>query len=130
MEIGIFRRVDYYNRHGAGTFGAYLSEEMSFGKKNIYGTKAGVFLHAFIDLGMSIVYYTDFKRGNFKLRPEMGIGILGVRIVAGFNVPTINNKAFPELRRKNAQVTIQGTIPWKTKKLTERGKLLHDLFKN
>lgn len=113
IEVGIGRSIHTYHRHGVSSAGIYLSEEMYFGKKNIYGTKLGVYAHYLLDLGFSMIYYTDFKKGNFKLRPELGIGAGPFRAVFGFNLPTIDNKAFEELRNHRAQVTVQLMIPVK-----------------
>ena len=108
LEIGIGKGRYIYHMHGVTGSGIYLSEEILLNrKKGIYGTKLGYFVHWLLDAGFSVVYYTDFERGNLKLRPELGGGMGRVRAVVGYNIPTINNRAMPELRKQNAQVTIQ-----------------------
>lgn len=107
VEVGVGRSVQVHGRHGPTSIGYYLSEEIHTGANTIYGTKMGVYAHYLFDFGMAAVYYTDFKKGNFKFRPELGIGLAGFRAVAGFNIPTIDNKGFAALRRNNAQLTIQ-----------------------
>ncbi|HEX2631093.1 MAG TPA: hypothetical protein VHM26_18895 [Chitinophagaceae bacterium] len=112
IEVGVGRSIHSSGRHGSAVGGIYASEEIHFGSNNIYGTKLGAYTHFFLfDLGLAMVYYTDFKKGNFKLRPEMGFGMGPVRAVFGFNVPTIDNKAFEELSRHRAQVTVQVMVP-------------------
>ena len=64
-------------------------------------------MHSPVGLGFSIVYYTDFKRGNLKLRPEVGLVMGRAGILVGFNIATVNNKAMPELQKENAQVTFR-----------------------
>lgn len=130
VEFGIARSVHADSRHGPASMGVYLSEELHLGRKYIYGTKVGVYTHYLFDLGFSMIYYTDFKRGNFKLRPEIGLGMGVVRIVLGFNIPTIANKDFMELQKKNAQVAVQFFLPVKKKTLNEKGTIIKQLFKN
>ena len=111
VEIGLGRGKYSFGICGGGASAIYISEEMYFGKdKNIFGTKIGAWTHYLLDLGLSLVYYTDFKRGNFKIRPEIGAGLGRMRAVIGFNIPTINNKAFTELAHHNMQASIQFTL--------------------
>ena len=116
IEIGFAKSIHQESRHGPISTGVYLSEEIYFGNENIYGTKLGAYIHGmFCDMGLSMIYYTDFKKGNLKVRPEVGVGIGALRIVTGYNIPTINNKAFEQLRKNNAQITIQFMVPVKKK---------------
>ena len=110
FEIGIGRGKYFYHRHGVTALVIYLSEEILLSKNKIYGTKIGCFAHWLFDAGFSIIYYTDFKKGNLKLRPELGVGMGRIRAIIGYNIPTISNKAMPELRRQNAQITIQAGL--------------------
>lgn len=130
MEIGIAKSIHDYGRHGPVSFGVYACEEIYFGNENIYGTKLGAYTHYLFDLGFSMIYYTDFKRGNFKLRPELGFGIGALRAVAGFNIPTIGNKVIEKLRKNNAQLIIQFLIPVKKKIINQEGSIIKHLFKN
>jgi hypothetical protein len=107
-EIGIAKGRYISHRHGITGGAIYVSEEVHFGKdKNIFGTKIGAWMHWMLDFGMAAIYYTDFDRGNFKIRPELGLGMGRLRAVVGYNIPTINNKAFQELQRNNLQVSVQ-----------------------
>src|SRR5215216_5159608 len=108
FEIGI-AKGKYTEGICSGAGGAvYISEEMYFGRdKNIFGTKLGAWMHYLLDAGLSLVYYTDFKRGNFKIRPELGVGLGRMRAVVGYNLATFNNKAFTELTNRNFQISIQ-----------------------
>jgi len=113
LEIGLARSIHYYGMHGPASIGVFAAEEIYIGDSNIYGTKIGAYIHYLFDFGLSMIYYTDFKKGNFKVRPEFGVGMGLIRIVIGYNFPTIDNKAFDELRKNNGQVTIQLLIPAK-----------------
>lgn len=119
FELGIARSIHNYGMHGPASAGIYLSEEISFDEKNIYGTKLGAYTHYLFDIGLAIVYYTNFEKGNLKLRPELGLGIGPVRITGGYNIPTFANKAFGELRKNNGQLTIQCLIPVKKQTISK-----------
>jgi hypothetical protein len=118
VEIGLAKTKHYFGYHGPASFALYVSEEMYFGEQtNIWGTKIGAWTHYLFDLGLSLVYYTDFEKGNFKIRPEIGVGMGRLRIVGGYNIPTIENRAFKELRKNTLQATIQFMVPVKKKVL-------------
>ena len=118
-EIGIAKSIHSHGRHGPATIGIYLAEEIHFGGGNsVFGTKLGFYTHYMFDIGIAVIYYTDFQKGNLKLRPELGIGMGAIRAVFGFNISTINNRAFELLRQNNAQLSLQFMIPVKkTEKL-------------
>jgi hypothetical protein len=122
IELGVARSLHVYTRHAITSAGLYAAEEMYFGsRKNIYGTKVGAYAHILlVDVGAAAVYYTDFKRGNLKFRPELGMGFPNVRFVFGFNIGTIDNKAFQELSQHRAQVSVQFLLPVKKKKLLSK----------
>lgn len=129
LELGLARMIEQNGRHGPVTMGVYVSEEIYPGKQSIFGTKAGVFLHYMFDLGFSAVYYTDFRNGNFRLRPEFGIGFMGMRAVAGFNIPTIRNKDFYRLQKNYGQISLQLFIKLHQKEIPAKGPVWNDLFK-
>lgn len=87
------------------------------------GTKAGVWAHWLFDAGLAMVCYTDFNHYNVKMRPELGVGMSRFRLVFGYNVPTINNKAFKELQKNNVQVCMQVTIGVKKRKIRYRSNI-------
>lgn len=128
-EIGIARSLHFNGPHGTSSLGVYLSEEIYLGDKNIYGTKLGMYTHYLFDIGIAAVYYTDFEKGNLKLRPELGVGMGAVRIVGGFNIPTFGNKAFAELSRSMGQLTIQVMWPVARKEIDRKTNAFKELFK-
>ena len=129
LEIGLARMIRQNGRHGPVSMGFYISEEIYPGKESIFGTKAGVFIHYMVDLGFSAVYYTDFRKGNLKLRPEWGIGIGGFRAVVGCNLPTIRNKDFLPLQKKYLQGSLQFFWVLHQKEISNQGPPWKDLFK-
>ena len=124
VEIGIGRSFHIDGFEGGAAFGAYVSEEFHFGDKNIYGTKFGVYTHYLFDIGFATVYYTDFKKVNLKLRPELGVGLGAIRIVGGYNIPVFGNKSFEELARSRGELTIQGFIPVKKTAVNEKSRTI------
>ncbi len=116
-EIGIAKGkyVSWFEGHSG--VAVYASEEMYFSKnKNIFGTKVGGWIHMILDIGLCAVYYTDFQKGNLKIRPELGLGAGRLRFVGGYNIPTVNNKSFEELRKNNLQASLQLTVGLRKKK--------------
>ena len=63
-----------------------------------------------LDLGMALVYYTDLRRGSFKIRPEPGAGMGRTRVVMGFNIPAPGNGKFTALKNNLLQLSIQTAI--------------------
>ena len=119
-EIGIAKGRYVHHPHGVTGGAVYVSEEVYFGNGgNIYGTKIGAWMHWLFDAGLAAVYYTNFEKGNFKIRPELGVGMGRLRIVVGYNIPTINNKAFELLKSNNLQISIQFTAGMKKKEVPD-----------
>ncbi|HUC83206.1 MAG TPA: hypothetical protein VMR70_20010 [Flavisolibacter sp.] len=124
LEIGIGKGRYHYSRHAVSGVGVYLSEEILLnGNKRIFGTKLGCFVHALAAIGFSLVYYTDFEKGNLKLRPELGVGVGRFGIVGSYNIPAFRNSSLPELQGQNAQLTIRAGFGIK-KKERKIGKLI------
>jgi hypothetical protein len=107
-----------------------LSEEIHLSNKDVYGTKVGAYFHYFLDVGMALVYYTDFTKGNFKIRPEFGWGMGSFRIAGGYNIPTINNKAFADLSNSKGQLVIQFGLPVRKRKWNHQRKGFKYFFRD
>jgi hypothetical protein len=61
-----------------------------------------------------MTYFTNFKQGNLKITPQLGVGMGGFRAVAGYNIPTFFNKDFAGLRYSAGQISISYLLPIKT----------------
>lgn len=57
-------------------------------------------MNLFVSFGASVIYYTDFSLGALRFRPEIGVGMFGVRLVYGRNL-TMANDEFPGLNTNN-----------------------------
>jgi len=57
-------------------------------------------MNLFVSFGASVIYYTDFNIGALRFRPEIGVGMFGVRLVYGRNL-TMANYEFPGLNTNN-----------------------------
>ncbi|MFC4164916.1 hypothetical protein ACFOWU_14715 [Epilithonimonas zeae] len=42
-------------------------------------------------LGANLIYFTDFKNSNLYFRPEIGFGLMRVKVIYGYNVRITNN---------------------------------------
>lgn len=128
-EFGIARSIHKLGLHGPISSGVVASEEIALNEKSVFGTKVGGYMHYLFDFGLFVIYYTDFQKGNLKLRPEFGVGFGGLRIVAGYNIPTIDNKAFNALRKSDGQITVHWMWPVKKHILPEGTNIFKQVFK-
>jgi hypothetical protein len=87
-EIGFGRSVMHFNpAHGMFSWGASVSSEIQIGKDILFGPKLSVTGGSMgLVEGVSAIYYTDFKKGTFVLRPEIGFGIADARLTYGYNL--------------------------------------------
>lgn len=95
-EVGVAR----YNN---GTVGFHPSSSAYFfsteinlltGKNFIIGPKIGGWISggsAPMSIGTNLIYYTDFKNANLYFRPEIGFGLMRVKVVYGYNVRLTKN---------------------------------------
>ena len=118
LEIGIHKTITAFGgHHPASSFTHGFSLEIAPEANPIYGFKYSAWAQVWcFVLSLGGVYYTDFDKGNFKIRPEIGIGMYPFKLSAGFNVPTIRNKDFKELQRAQGQVTLNILLKLKTLK--------------
>lgn len=116
IEIGLHKTLTTFDwHHPSSVFTHGISLEIAPESNPIYGFKYSAWVEVWcIVLGLGSVYYTDFEQGNFKIRPEVGIGLYPFKLSAGFNIPTIRNKDFKELQRANGQVTLNILLKLKT----------------
>jgi hypothetical protein len=67
---------------------SYLASEVYFDKQIFIAPKTGAWMAGgagAMGFGAAALYYTDFARGRFVLRPETGIGVGELRIYYGYN---------------------------------------------
>ena len=72
----------------------HLSSEIIFNNPNpCTGLKLGyTFSFIFLNLGIQIVDYTNFKQSDFAIRPEIGFTLIGIyEIIYGYNSFLDNN---------------------------------------
>jgi hypothetical protein len=121
VEVGLHRTLtDYRGRHPpiALTYG--LSTEILLDPDPIYGFKVSGWATAMLFvLGASTVYYTDFEKGNLRIRPEFGVGMHPFKLTVGYNIPTFWNKEFERMRYADLQVTLNLLLKLKTIKKEE-----------
>lgn len=122
FEIGLHKTITAtYGHHPQTAFSHGLSVEIAPEKNTIFGFKYGAWgVFSLLVLGINGIYYTDFNRGNFKIRPELGFGAPPFKLTFGYNIPTISNAAFKELKSSKVQVTLNILLKAKTIKREER----------
>ena len=115
-EIGLHRTFTGFDgRHPPISWTYGLSTEILLHKNPVYGFKASAWATAFLfAAGISAVYYTDFHYGNFKIRPELGLGMYPFKLTFGYNIPTFFNKDFERLRKNDLQITLNILLKIKT----------------
>ena len=118
LEIGIHKTITAYDWHHPSAMWTHgLSVEISSADKTIFGFKYGAWGEFWLFvLGLNVIYYTDFQKGNFKIRPELGIGAHPFKLTFGFNIPTIQNAKFKELQKSYGQITLNVLLKLKTLK--------------
>jgi hypothetical protein len=110
LEAGFHRTNISFNRHGPATFTYGGSVLAALDKNKIVGFRAGAWLGGLLEFGLSMTYYTDFKRGNLKITPELGLGANRFKLAAGYNIPTFRNKDFDALRYATTQFSLNYLI--------------------
>ena len=118
FEIGLHKAITSFGgHHPPGSFTHGVSIEIAPETKPIYGFKYSAWAQVWcFVLGIGGIYYTDFTYGNFKIRPEFGIGMYPFKLAVGFNIPTIFNKDFQEIQRAYGQITLNLLLKLKTLK--------------
>ncbi len=107
VEIGF--AFNSFSRTGSHPFAAnfYISNELHFRERITIAPKAGLWFSggaSGIVLGSSLLYYTDFSSGAFVFRPEIGIGVWGIKMTYGYN-KQISNEEFKSVSTNVFQLT-------------------------
>lgn len=105
-EIGIAKVYYLKLNQYEFCFNWCLSNEIILQKNLICGFKTSPWISiSNYSFGFSFIYYTDFNKGNFKIRPEIGLLYKRFRIAIGFNIPTIDNTALKSLTNADLQLS-------------------------
>ena len=85
MSFRHFKRAGYhmFESHLAFSGEIVLGNELIIGPK-ISGWVAGG--SSAMAMGLSLINYTDFNQNEFNIRPEIGFGLFGVKVVYGYNI--------------------------------------------
>lgn len=95
-EIGLAKYKNSTDGHHLFSSAYFVSTEVNLltGKNFIIGPKVGGWVSGgvgAIALGANLVYFTDFKNSNLYFRPEIGFGLMRVKVVYGYNARITNN---------------------------------------
>jgi len=100
IELGIGRINKGIIGHHMSNYGIYLGTEIIWTEsadKTIWGPKIGLWFDGGSSLGaggFNFVYYTNQNEAHLRLRPEIGLGLMGFQIVYGYNIRLGNSKVY------------------------------------
>lgn len=80
-----------------------LSGEVVLGNEFIIGPKISGWIaggSSAMAMGFSLIYYTDFSQNEFNVRPEIGFGLFGVKVVYGYNIKIFGD-GFDEISKNS-----------------------------
>jgi hypothetical protein len=103
-EIGLAKRTIGDERHYSIGFTGY-SVEFKPGNHFIIAPKVGVWGAAMspLSIGLNLLFYTDFVKGNLVFRPEAGVALPFLKLVYGYN-SALTNKNFAGVNKHNIGV--------------------------
>ncbi|TAE09496.1 MAG: hypothetical protein EAZ95_15930 [Bacteroidetes bacterium] len=116
IEIG-YNNSTLLSSQGFYNFTTYgLGTEILIGKKTIVGFKASAWraVMPLVGLGINGIFYTDFRQGNIKIRPEILFGAQPFKLSFGVNIPFLWNNRFERLKDNWGQITFNALIKTKT----------------
>ena len=107
VEVGF--AFNSFSLQGYHSFAAnfYISNELHVRDRIAIAPKVGAWVSGGsggIVLGSSLLYYTDFDSGSFVFRPEIGIGVRGIKMTYGYN-KKISNEIFKSVSTNVFQLT-------------------------
>lgn len=123
IEIG-YNKSTLISGYGLYNFTTYgLGTEILVGKNTIIGFKASAWrtVLPFVGLGINSIFYTDFRQGSFKIRPEIiFLGAQPFKISVGANLPFLCNNRFERMKHNWGQITFNALIKVKTVEKTQK----------
>ena len=103
VELGIsFRNFKTAGYH-MGENHLALSGEVILGNDLIIGPKISGWIaggSSAMAMGFSLINYTDFNQNEFNVRPEIGFGLFGVKVVYGYNLKIFGD-GFDEISKSS-----------------------------
>jgi hypothetical protein len=124
-EVGAAFVANSFWGHHPTSAVAFVSTEFRIGSDFILGPKIGVWFSggvAPLTIGLNTIYYTDFDDGALVFRPEIGIGLSGLKLVYGYNW-NLTNKEFRGINSNFVGLTY--ILPLKRKKLFREIKMIN-----
>lgn len=96
IEIGLGLKHEHLRHHPAHAV-FYLSNELLFVDNFVLGTKVGINFGAnMMDMGLSMIHYTNFEENSIRFRPEIGLGFGKFRLYYGYNF-ALTNRDFEDV---------------------------------
>lgn len=113
LEVGYARSfITYGGPHGPGAVVYSITQSWALQRDFLMATRAGISTRAWMfSFGLYLAFFTDLKYGNLKFCPEFGIAGPRFKATLGFNLPTIYNRDFADLRYAVFQLTVATNLP-------------------
>jgi hypothetical protein len=103
VDLGISYRSFKTTGYHIGESHIAFSGEVILGNEIIIGPKISGWIaggSSALVMGLSVINYTDFNQNQFGIRPEIGFGLFGVKVVYGYNIKLFG-EGFTEISRSS-----------------------------
>lgn len=114
FELGFMSVKDIGSGHHPFGIVKSISSEIKINPSVVFGPKLSLWAYggsSIIAMGINAIDYFDTNGNNsFVFRPDIGVGVFGIKIVYGWNIPLLKSEA---LSIEKSQFTIQ--VPLKIK---------------
>lgn len=103
VELGMSIRKSKTSGYHLFESNLAFSGEVVFGNEFIIGPKISGWIAGGsppVAMGFSIINYTNFNQNEFSLRPEIGLGIFGLKAVYGYNIKVLGT-GFDEISKSS-----------------------------
>lgn len=95
-EFGMSIKDNGVAGHHPSTRILSLTTEFNFNRDLVIGPKVGIWLgggSAGMNMGLNLIYYSNFNESTLRWRPEIGFGFDSFRVVYGYNFLITNKNA-------------------------------------
>ena len=107
--VGLYRTYTTYDPYHPDPFLRHgVAAEVSLGREPIYGLRYGATVGLWIvTAGAHVIYYTDGRRRDVRIRPEIGYGMRGFTLAAGYNARVYRDADFRALQPHSMQLSLR-----------------------
>ena len=108
FELGLYRTYTTYDFHHPDPFFTHgLAVEVSPGSEPVYGLRYGAWLGIWMfTAGTHVVCYTDGRRRDLRIRPELGFGARAFKLAMGYNARVYRDAGYRPLQPHSMQLSL------------------------